>query len=158
MPKSFVVYDNMQYSGKPATVKGLCKHINLLSEATIWPGLKNYGTLPAQSTFASMVRTAVTGSGPLVEIDGFTYTPVTLLTTKPHVTVTESDSVCSASGSDEDYPPTQIPTAAAGALLSVLRERSGSLAAPVLAHLAANCTAPLASALARTLAANRPQS
>jgi len=45
-------------------------------------------------------------------------------------------------------------TAAAGALLSVLRERSGSLAAPVLAHLAANCTAPLASALARTLPAN----
>jgi CAAX protease family protein len=45
-------------------------------------------------------------------------------------------------------------TTAAGALLSVLRERSGSLAAPVLAHLAANCTAPLASALARTLPAN----
>ena len=45
-------------------------------------------------------------------------------------------------------------TAAAGAVLSVLRDRSGSLAAPVLLHLAANCTAPLASALARTLAAN----
>jgi membrane protease YdiL (CAAX protease family) len=45
-------------------------------------------------------------------------------------------------------------TAAAGALLSVLRDRSGSLAAPVLLHLAANCTAPLASALARRLAAN----
>jgi uncharacterized protein len=44
-------------------------------------------------------------------------------------------------------------TAAAGALLSVLRERSGSLAAPVLVHLAANCTAPLASALARSLPA-----
>ena len=42
-------------------------------------------------------------------------------------------------------------TAAVGALLSHLRERSGSLAAPVLLHLAANCTAPLASALARTL-------
>jgi uncharacterized protein len=42
-------------------------------------------------------------------------------------------------------------TAAAGALLSVLRERSGSLAAPVLLHLTANCTAPLASALARAL-------
>jgi uncharacterized protein len=42
-------------------------------------------------------------------------------------------------------------TAAAGALLSVLRERSGSLAAPVLLHLAANCTGPLASALARML-------
>jgi membrane protease YdiL (CAAX protease family) len=45
-------------------------------------------------------------------------------------------------------------TAAAGTLLSVLRDRSGSLAAPVLLHLAANCTAPLASTLARTLAAN----
>jgi membrane protease YdiL (CAAX protease family) len=40
-------------------------------------------------------------------------------------------------------------TAAAGALFSLLRNRSGSLAAPVLLHLAANCTAPLASALAR---------
>jgi uncharacterized protein len=44
-------------------------------------------------------------------------------------------------------------TAAVGALMSVLRERSGSLAAPVLLHLAANCTAPLASALARSSAA-----
>jgi uncharacterized protein len=42
-------------------------------------------------------------------------------------------------------------TAAAGALLSFLRSRSGSLAAPVLLHLAANCTALLASALAWTL-------
>jgi uncharacterized protein len=42
-------------------------------------------------------------------------------------------------------------TAAAGALLSLLRHSSGSLAAPALLHLAANCTAPLASALARTL-------
>jgi membrane protease YdiL (CAAX protease family) len=40
-------------------------------------------------------------------------------------------------------------TAGAGALLSLLRERSRSLAAPVLLHLAANCTGPLASALAR---------
>jgi membrane protease YdiL (CAAX protease family) len=39
-------------------------------------------------------------------------------------------------------------TAGAGALLSLLRERSGSLAAPVLLHLAANCTGPIASALA----------
>ena len=42
-----------------------------------------------------------------------------------------------------------LQAAGAGALLSRLRERSGSLAAPVLLHLAANCTAPLASALAR---------
>jgi membrane protease YdiL (CAAX protease family) len=40
-------------------------------------------------------------------------------------------------------------TAGAGALLSVLRERSGSLVAPVLLHLAANCTGALASALAQ---------
>jgi uncharacterized protein len=40
-------------------------------------------------------------------------------------------------------------TAGAGALLSVLRERSGSLAAPVVLHLAVNCSAALASALAR---------
>lgn len=46
---------------------------------------------------------------------------------------------------------TAAGTAAAGALLSLLREHSGSLAAPVLLHLAANCTALLASSLARTL-------
>jgi membrane protease YdiL (CAAX protease family) len=40
-------------------------------------------------------------------------------------------------------------TAGASAVLSLLRERSGSLAAPVLLHLAANCAGPLASALAR---------
>ena len=40
-------------------------------------------------------------------------------------------------------------TAGAGALMCLLRERSGSLAAPVLLHLAANCAGPLASALAR---------
>ncbi len=37
----------------------------------------------------------------------------------------------------------------AGVVLSVLRERSGSLAAPVLVHLAANCVGPVASAVAR---------
>jgi membrane protease YdiL (CAAX protease family) len=39
--------------------------------------------------------------------------------------------------------------AGVGVLLSVLRERSGSLAAPVVLHMAANCVGPLASALAR---------
>jgi uncharacterized protein len=38
--------------------------------------------------------------------------------------------------------------AGAGAVLSRLRERSGSLAAPVLLHLATNCVGPVASALA----------
>jgi membrane protease YdiL (CAAX protease family) len=39
-------------------------------------------------------------------------------------------------------------TAGAGAVLCRLRERSGSLAAPVLVHLASNCAGALASALA----------
>jgi len=39
-------------------------------------------------------------------------------------------------------------TAGAGALFCLLRERSGSLAAPVLLHLATNCGGALASALA----------
>jgi membrane protease YdiL (CAAX protease family) len=41
-------------------------------------------------------------------------------------------------------------TAGAGAVLSLLRERSGSQAAPVLLHLAANCAGPLANVLARS--------
>jgi uncharacterized protein len=48
-------------------------------------------------------------------------------------------------------------TAAAGALLSFLRARSGSLVTPVMAHLAANCAAALASALAVRSTANRPR-
>jgi membrane protease YdiL (CAAX protease family) len=43
-----------------------------------------------------------------------------------------------------------VATAVAGALLSGLRDRSGSLAAPLAVHLAANCLGPLASALARS--------
>jgi uncharacterized protein len=36
----------------------------------------------------------------------------------------------------------EVGTAGAGAVLSLLRERSESLAAPVLLHLAANCAGP----------------
>src|SRR5207244_6496249 len=46
-------------------------------------------------------------------------------------------------------------TAGAGAVLSLLRERSGSLAAPVLLHLAANCAGPLANRAAKK-PRNRP--
>jgi CAAX protease family protein len=44
-------------------------------------------------------------------------------------------------------------TGAAGVLLSWLRERSGSLAAPAVVHLAANCGGLLASSFARSRAA-----
>lgn len=46
-------------------------------------------------------------------------------------------------------------TAGAGVVMSLLRERSGSLVAPVLLHLAANCAGPMASALARRRRATR---
>jgi uncharacterized protein len=49
-----------------------------------------------------------------------------------------------------------VGTAGAGAVLSLLRERSGSLVAPVLLHLAANCSGPLASALARPAGRDQP--
>jgi len=42
---------------------------------------------------------------------------------------------------------TMAATGAAGTLLSFLRHRSGSLAAPILLHLTANCAGPLASAV-----------
>jgi membrane protease YdiL (CAAX protease family) len=42
-------------------------------------------------------------------------------------------------------------TAAGGALLSFLRDRSGSLAAPAMAHLATNCAGALAGAAAGRL-------
>ncbi len=48
-------------------------------------------------------------------------------------------------------------TAAGGALLSWLRIRSGSLAAPVLLHLATNCAGPLAAYAIARLAANGGQ-
>jgi membrane protease YdiL (CAAX protease family) len=44
-------------------------------------------------------------------------------------------------------------TSAAAAFLSCLHERSGSLAAPVLVHLTANCAGPLASAVSSRLEA-----
>jgi CAAX protease family protein len=48
-------------------------------------------------------------------------------------------------------------TAAAGALLSLLRVRSGSLAAPVLLHLTANCAGPLAAAVSSRLEQRVPR-
>jgi hypothetical protein len=55
-------------------------------------------------------------SGTTIAIDEFIVTnAVALETINPNVTVTETDTGC---GSNKDYPPTQIPTATQGALLS----------------------------------------
>jgi membrane protease YdiL (CAAX protease family) len=43
-----------------------------------------------------------------------------------------------------------LGTAAAGVLLDLLRERSGSLAAPMVLHLTANCAGPLAARMSVT--------
>ncbi len=55
--------------------------------------------------------------GTTVSADEFTGTtvpgPPVLLTTKPNVVITDTDSAC---GNNSDYPPTQIPTTAGGAL------------------------------------------
>ena len=57
------------------------------------------------------------GGSTIVSADEFTGTsvpgPPILLTTKPNVIVTDTDSAC---GNNSDYPPTQIPTTTGGAL------------------------------------------
>jgi hypothetical protein len=44
---------------------------------------------------------------------GTSASPGSLVSTKPDVTVTDTDAAC---GNGEDYPPSQVPTASAGAL------------------------------------------
>jgi hypothetical protein len=58
----------------------------------------------------------VKGNANNISIDEFTGTstaPAVLMTTKPNVIVTDTDSVC---GGNPDYPPTQTPTPTGGAL------------------------------------------
>jgi hypothetical protein len=54
-------------------------------------------------------------SGYTIAIDELVASTFVLMSTKPNVTVTDTDTVC---GNNEDYPPEQIPTATQGALAS----------------------------------------
>jgi hypothetical protein len=64
--RSFTVYDNMFYRGKPNTaVQGL-RASNILYENLIWPDKKDFGVLPNRNAFAALVRSHIANPGPLV--------------------------------------------------------------------------------------------
>jgi hypothetical protein len=77
-----------------------------------WSGL----TLGSHTLVITVNGAHSLGNNNNVSIDEFTYTsstPAVLMTTKPNVIVTDTDSTC---GNNPDYPPTQIPTTTGGAL------------------------------------------
>jgi hypothetical protein len=64
--KSFVIYDNMFYKGKPdSTQIGLIPS-NILYENKIWPNRQGLGTPPTREAFQALVRGAIANPGPLV--------------------------------------------------------------------------------------------
>ena len=96
---------------------------NLYSSTTLYKqAIYTSGTLTQGSHTLVITVTGNKGhsgssGGTTVSADEFTGTsvpgPPILLTTKPNVIVTDTDSTC---GNNPDYPPTQIPTLTGGAL------------------------------------------
>jgi hypothetical protein len=64
--RSFAVFDNMSYRGKPDTTRDGLVLSNILYEASIWPHDKNYGVLPSRDAFDALVSTHSANPGPLV--------------------------------------------------------------------------------------------
>ncbi len=64
--RSFTIYDNMFYRGKPNTAREGLVASNILYENYIWPQGKDYGVLPSRSAFAAIVRVHSANPGPLV--------------------------------------------------------------------------------------------
>jgi hypothetical protein len=64
--KSFPVYDNMFYKGKPAMAQYGLMPSNILYENRVWPNPRDVGTLPNREAFSAMVQKASTNPGPLV--------------------------------------------------------------------------------------------
>jgi hypothetical protein len=64
--RTFPVYDNMFYRGKPDTTREGLVGSNILYESEIWPRGKDYGVLPERSEFEALVRSHVANPGPLV--------------------------------------------------------------------------------------------
>jgi hypothetical protein len=63
-PRSFPVYDNMFYIGKPDTrVHGLIPS-NIIDEGHIWPRGQNYGVLPNRTVFDAIVAAHTANPGP----------------------------------------------------------------------------------------------
>lgn len=64
--RTFIVYDNMFYRGKPDTAKEGLVASNILYESLIWPDHKRVGVLPKREDFVKLVRSSVANPGPLV--------------------------------------------------------------------------------------------
>jgi hypothetical protein len=64
--RSFPVFDNMFYRGKPNTGADGLILSNILYEGVIWPSSSQFGTLPPRPTFEALVRAHNLNPGPLV--------------------------------------------------------------------------------------------
>ena len=65
-PRSFPIYDNMSYIGKPDTKKYGLIPSNIIDEGQIWPHGQNYGVLPSRSAFYAIVAAHMSNPGPIV--------------------------------------------------------------------------------------------
>jgi hypothetical protein len=64
--RSFPVYDNMSYIGRPDTKPyGLIKS-NIIDEGGIWPHGQNYGVLPSRNSFDAIAAANMSNPGPIV--------------------------------------------------------------------------------------------
>jgi hypothetical protein len=64
--RSFPVYDNMSYIGKPDTKPYGLIPSNIIAERRIWPHGQNYGVLPSRSSFDAIVAANMSNPGPMV--------------------------------------------------------------------------------------------
>ncbi len=64
--RSFVIYDNMFYRGKPNTSQAGLVGSNILYENVIWARREDFGSPPSRSAFEAIVRQHIANPGPLV--------------------------------------------------------------------------------------------
>jgi hypothetical protein len=64
--RSFPVFDNMFFRGKPPTDADGLTLSNIVYQDTIWPHDRGYGTLPPRPAFEAVVRANDLNPGPLV--------------------------------------------------------------------------------------------
>lgn len=64
--KSFALFDNMPYKGKPDTAKDGFVASYTLYEDKYWPNKRDPGTVPNRETFEAVVRAEAKNPGPLV--------------------------------------------------------------------------------------------
>src|SRR5271169_7079853 len=65
-PRTFPVYDNMFYIGKPDTKQYELIPSNIIDEGQIWPHGQNYGVLPSRNAFDATVAANMANPGPIV--------------------------------------------------------------------------------------------